>query len=43
MQSTEPETKIYEPKPTDYERINVLSQSDAPVRIYEPVQHTAQN
>ncbi len=43
MQSTEPETKIYEPRPSDYERITVLSQRDAPVRIYEPVQHPVQN
>jgi len=36
MQTTEPPTKVYHPKPTDTNRIAVLSQSNAPVKVYEP-------
>lgn len=36
MQTAELPTKIYEPKPTNQERITVLAQSDAPIKIYEP-------
>lgn len=41
MQTAEPPTKVYEPKPADRERIEALAQSDAPMRIYQP--HPSQN
>ncbi len=42
MQTAEQPTRIYEPKPSNQERLAALAQSDAPVRIYEPVQHPVQ-
>jgi hypothetical protein len=39
MQTAELPTKIYEPHCTDRERIELLAQSDAPMRIYSPA-HT---
>ncbi len=42
MQTAEPPTRIYEPKPSDPERITALAQSNAPVRIYKPAQTSAQ-
>ncbi len=36
MQNTEPPVKIYVPHPSDAERLAVLAQSNAPVRIYTP-------
>lgn len=36
MFEVEPPMKIYIPKPSDAERLAVLAQSDAPVRIYTP-------
>ncbi len=40
MQTAEPPTKVYEPKPADRERIDALAQSDAPMRIYQPPQNS---
>lgn len=36
MLNIEPPTRIYIPKETDREKIIMLSQSNAPVRIYTP-------
>ncbi len=36
MQTTEPPTKVYEPKPKNQERIAQLAQSNAPIRVYTP-------
>lgn len=36
MSNTEPPVKIYIPRPSDSERLAILAQSDAPVRIYTP-------
>lgn len=36
MPNTEPPVKIYVPRPSDTERIAILAQSNAPVRIYTP-------
>lgn len=36
MPLAEPPTKIYEPKPPDWAKLQSLSQSSAPDRIYAP-------
>lgn len=36
MPTAEPPTKIYEPKPPDWERLQALSQNSAPDKIYSP-------
>lgn len=33
---TEPPVRIYIPRPSDAVRLELLAQSDAPVRIYTP-------
>ena len=36
MMNAEPPVKIYIPQPSDVNRLTMLAQSNAPVRIYTP-------